>query len=64
MYGDKEGTLDRFRENYRTRLTDEMRARLVLENDEVRFCLLFAVCCLLFALSDCARARKDADGPL
>jgi len=35
VYGDKEGTLDRFRENYRTRLTDEMRARLVLENDEM-----------------------------
>ncbi|KZT08073.1 UV-endonuclease UvdE [Laetiporus sulphureus 93-53] len=35
VYGDKEGTLARFRENYRTRLTDEMKARLVLENDEI-----------------------------
>ena len=36
VYGDKETTLARFRENYRTRLTDEMKARVVLENDEVR----------------------------
>ncbi|KZT63510.1 UV-endonuclease UvdE [Daedalea quercina L-15889] len=35
VYGDKEGTLARFKENYRTRLTDDMRARLVLENDEM-----------------------------
>lgn len=35
MYGDKETTIARFRENYRMRLTDEMKARLVLENDEV-----------------------------
>ncbi|KAI0729555.1 UV-endonuclease UvdE-domain-containing protein [Fomitopsis betulina] len=35
MYGDKETTIARFRENYRTRLTDEMKARLVLENDEI-----------------------------
>ncbi|KAI0943504.1 hypothetical protein AcW1_002653 [Taiwanofungus camphoratus] len=35
VYGNKPGTLERFRENYRTRLTDEMRARLVLENDEI-----------------------------
>ncbi|KAH9931550.1 UV-endonuclease UvdE-domain-containing protein [Fomitopsis serialis] len=35
VYGDKETTLARFKENYRTRLTDEMRARLVLENDEI-----------------------------
>ncbi|PCH36847.1 UV-endonuclease UvdE, partial [Wolfiporia cocos MD-104 SS10] len=35
VYGDKEGALARFRENYRTRLTDEMKARLVLENDEM-----------------------------
>lgn len=35
VYGDKETTLARFRENYRTRLTDEMKAWVVLENDEV-----------------------------
>lgn len=35
VYGDKETTLARFKENYRTRLTDEMKARVVLENDEV-----------------------------
>lgn len=34
VYGDKETTLARFKENYTTRLTDEMKARLVLENDE------------------------------
>ena len=36
MYGDKDSAIARFKENYRTKLTDEMRARLVLENDEVR----------------------------
>ena len=36
MFGDKQATIERFKETYRTRLTDEMRARLVLENDEVR----------------------------
>lgn len=35
MFGDKAATIDRFREVYKTRLTDEMRARLVLENDEM-----------------------------
>ncbi|KAI0078030.1 UV-endonuclease UvdE [Panus rudis PR-1116 ss-1] len=35
VYGDKESTLARFKENYTTRLTDEMKARLVLENDEI-----------------------------
>ncbi|TFY51902.1 hypothetical protein EVJ58_g10319, partial [Rhodofomes roseus] len=35
VYGDKETTLARFKENYRTRLTDEMKARVVLENDEI-----------------------------
>ena len=36
VYGDKEGALARFKENYTTKLTDEMKARLVLENDEVK----------------------------
>ncbi|KAH9934102.1 UV-endonuclease UvdE-domain-containing protein [Amylocystis lapponica] len=35
VYGDKPGTLDRFRDTFRTRLTDDMRARIVLENDEM-----------------------------
>ncbi|KAI0658056.1 UV-endonuclease UvdE-domain-containing protein [Cubamyces menziesii] len=35
MFGDKQATIERFKEVYRTRLTDEMRARLVLENDEM-----------------------------
>ncbi|TBU47156.1 UV-endonuclease UvdE [Dichomitus squalens] len=35
MFGDKPATIERFKEAYRTRLTDEMRARLVLENDEM-----------------------------
>ena len=38
MYGDKVATLARFKENYQTLLTDEMKARVVLENDEVPFC--------------------------
>ncbi|KAF9803788.1 hypothetical protein IEO21_09564 [Rhodonia placenta] len=35
VYGDKDGALARFRKNYTTKLTDEMKARLVLENDEM-----------------------------
>ncbi|EKM57154.1 uncharacterized protein PHACADRAFT_55137, partial [Phanerochaete carnosa HHB-10118-sp] len=35
VYGDKAATIARFRTTYATRLTDEMRARLVLENDEM-----------------------------
>lgn len=35
VYGDKEGTIARFKENYQTRLSDRIKARLVLENDEV-----------------------------
>ncbi|GBE89775.1 UV-endonuclease UvdE-domain-containing protein [Sparassis latifolia] len=35
VYGDKPATLERFRETFRTRLTQEMRDRIVLENDEM-----------------------------
>jgi UV-endonuclease UvdE len=35
VYGSKVTTLERFKVNYRTKLTGEMRQRLVLENDEV-----------------------------
>ncbi|TFK86218.1 UV-endonuclease UvdE [Polyporus arcularius HHB13444] len=35
MFGDKSATIERFKEVYRTRLTDEIRERLVLENDEM-----------------------------
>jgi len=35
VYGDKTATLERFKENYRTKLSDEIRERLVFENDEV-----------------------------
>lgn len=35
IYGDKETTLARFKENYRTKLSDGIKARLVLENDEI-----------------------------
>ena len=35
IYGDKETTLARFKENYVTKLSDGIKARLVLENDEV-----------------------------
>ncbi|KAI0672143.1 UV-endonuclease UvdE [Trametes maxima] len=35
MFGDKQSTIERFKDVYRTRLTDEIRARLVLENDEM-----------------------------
>lgn len=34
VFGDKGATLDRFRENY-SKLSDEIKARLVLENDDV-----------------------------
>lgn len=36
VYGDKAATLDRFRENYKTKVPDKVKQRLVLENDEVR----------------------------
>ncbi|WRT69727.1 UV damage endonuclease UvdE [Kwoniella shivajii] len=35
IYGDKESTLARFKENYTTRLKDNVKKRLVLENDEI-----------------------------
>jgi UV DNA damage endonuclease len=35
MFGDKEATLERFRKNYNTLLSDDIKARLVLENDDV-----------------------------
>ncbi|KAI0719762.1 UV-endonuclease UvdE-domain-containing protein [Cerioporus squamosus] len=35
MFGDKPATIERFKNVYRTRLTDEIRERLVLENDEM-----------------------------
>ena len=35
VYGDKEATLGRFRENYTTLLSPSIQARLVLENDDV-----------------------------
>lgn len=35
VYGDKTATLERFKKNYKTKLSDEARERLVLENDEV-----------------------------
>ncbi|KAI0258578.1 UV-endonuclease UvdE-domain-containing protein [Gloeopeniophorella convolvens] len=35
VYGDKEATLARFKENYRTLLSEDIKARLVLENDEI-----------------------------
>ena len=34
-FGDKEATLQRFRENYKNLLSDEAKRRLVLENDDV-----------------------------
>ncbi|WWD20324.1 UV damage endonuclease UvdE [Kwoniella shandongensis] len=35
IYGDKESTLARFKENYTTRLSENVKKRLVLENDEI-----------------------------
>lgn len=35
IYGDKESTLARFKENYTTKLSDRVKSRLVLENDEI-----------------------------
>ncbi|KAG9046872.1 hypothetical protein FS837_003487 [Tulasnella sp. UAMH 9824] len=35
VYGDKESSLARFKENYTTKLSDSIKARLVLENDEL-----------------------------
>ncbi|KAL8364944.1 hypothetical protein RB595_003977 [Gaeumannomyces hyphopodioides] len=35
VYGDKAATLDRFRHNYKSLLSDSVKRRLVLENDDV-----------------------------
>lgn len=35
VFGDKQATLNRFRESYTTLLSDDVKARLVLENDDV-----------------------------
>ncbi|KAK8849695.1 UV damage endonuclease UvdE [Kwoniella newhampshirensis] len=35
IYGDKESTLARFKENYTSRLSENVKKRLVLENDEI-----------------------------
>lgn len=35
VFGDKKATLDRFRKSYTTLLSDDVKARLVLENDDV-----------------------------
>jgi UV DNA damage endonuclease len=35
VYGDKPSSLARFKENYTTRVKDNVKKRLVLENDEV-----------------------------
>ncbi|KAM5546068.1 hypothetical protein V8D89_000194 [Ganoderma adspersum] len=35
VFGDKQATIERFKEIYRTKLTDDIRSRLVLENDEM-----------------------------
>ncbi|KAG8790068.1 hypothetical protein FRC16_001059, partial [Serendipita sp. 398] len=35
VYGDKEGTLKRFRENWEKKVPDRVKRRLVLENDEI-----------------------------
>ncbi|KAF8590258.1 UV-endonuclease UvdE [Ramaria rubella] len=46
MYGDKAATLARFKINYETKLSQEVKARLVLENDEICYNLddLMPVC--------------------
>lgn len=46
VYNDKPATLERFKHTYTTRLTDEMRARLVMENDEICYSVddLLPVC--------------------
>ena len=35
IYDDKPGTLERFKQNYTTKLSDTVKRRLVLENDEL-----------------------------
>lgn len=35
VFGDKPAALERFRENYKTLLPDNVKGRLVLENDEI-----------------------------
>ncbi|KAI9661377.1 MAG: hypothetical protein M1831_003110 [Alyxoria varia] len=46
VFGDKAATLDRFRHNYKTRLSDSIKKRLVLENDDMSWSVhdLLPVC--------------------
>ncbi|KAF8327179.1 UV-endonuclease UvdE-domain-containing protein [Cantharellus anzutake] len=46
VYGDKQATLERFKHSYGTRLSDRIKSRLVLENDEICYNLddLIPVC--------------------
>lgn len=48
VFGDKKATLGRFRESYTKLLSDDIKARLVLENDDVASLtplLLSHICC-------------------
>lgn len=40
MYNDKQATLGRFKSNYQEKLSEAIKKRLVLENDEVLDCRL------------------------
>ena len=67
IYGDKPSTLARFKENYTTRLSDNVKKRLVLENDEVNDSLLHAYCLssqICYNVDDIMPVCEELDIPM
>ncbi|CAF0809457.1 unnamed protein product, partial [Didymodactylos carnosus] len=53
IYGDKLAAMDRFIENYKFKLTDQIRKRMVIENDDH-----------LFSVKDCLYIHKHTNIPI
>lgn len=60
VYGNKVATLERFKENYKTKLSDEIRQRLVLENDEVSYLQISFFPIFMVSLDVLQRRRPTA----
>ena len=53
IYNDKISSSDRFIKNYNTLLTDDVKSRLVIENDDFRF-----------SLNDCLKIHEKTNAPV